>query len=511
MSLPPKPVGESRGGGRIAATGTLPTVGLRGSHTGRAAAGTAALLVLGAACGGASQRVDDDSPAKTRIAVVVEATEGVETARVETRVQFSAGEGEPMDDILVQGVVDFERDRGMATQTVAGNDNLSPSETRWFGARMFMQADGAGLPSFFGVRDRPWTLIDYGTLSEADPCTYGFSFGNPLNVFTLGAGGAGSRPDALLDDIRELGGTLDEQDWEDVRGVATTRWRVDLSKVEVAIPEGCDEVEYDVEGPDNMPAYEIWTDSQGRVRRIRLDMSAAADDGAPAIMTTELYDFGVEVDVEEPPAAEVFDMTERMVEMFRGPGTVAADAWEAIAQSDAPGEWTLWFATSDTDVRCYDLESRERDMPWPDEAFPDDMVDDDVPMHNGRPAHCLYGGFSPTVVFVDESELGTSQIVGAVTSSIDSVELRFLDGTTETLTAESRTGLFRSPSPGRELASVVASGPGEVRSECSMNFELEGDASDAVLPCLTLGGIPGLPIIDFGSSEGEGAATIELP
>jgi hypothetical protein len=461
--------------------------------------------MLGAGCGGGSRRVDD-SPAKTRIAVVVDATEAVETARVESRMQFSAVEGEPVDDILVQGLVDFENDRGVTTQTMTGNDGLLAGEIRWFGRRVFTHYRDDAPTSFFGDSERPWTSIDYGELSEADPCTYGFLLGSPFSDVLAFGGGSGGRPDALLDEIRALGGALDDVGPERVRGVATTRWRVDLTDAKPPIPEGCDETEYDVEA-EPVPAFDIWTDAEERVRRIRLEMSAE-EDAPSVVMTTELYDFGVEVVVEEPPAEEVFDMTEQMLGMFRGPGTIASDAWEAIAQSDEPGEWTLWFATSDTDVRCYDLESAERDVPWPDEAFPDDTVDDDVPMHDGRPAHCLYGGFSPTVVFVDESELGTSQIVGAVGASLDSLELRFLDGTTETLSVESRTGLFRSTSPGRELASVVASGPDGARAECSMSFELEDDESGAVLPCLTLGDFPG---IAFGSSEGVVSGSVELP
>ena len=108
---------------------------------------------------------------------------------------------------------------------------------------------------------------------------------------------------------------------ETVRGTRTTHYRatLDLAKVRLRVaPEVKDDVDRIQEqlGVATIPT-EAWVDEEGRLRRFRqrIDLAnakATGLDGQPlsgvVTNTFELYDFGVRVDVREPPADEVSDL-----------------------------------------------------------------------------------------------------------------------------------------------------------------------------------------------------------
>jgi hypothetical protein len=87
---------------------------------------------------------------------------------------------------------------------------------------------------------------------------------------------------------------------------------VDLEKVAKLNPEQRGNVERVIEqsGVREVPT-EVWVDDDGLVRRMKLlydDMQFAAGQRGDMAMTMELYDFGLEVDVEPPPAGQVVDI-----------------------------------------------------------------------------------------------------------------------------------------------------------------------------------------------------------
>jgi hypothetical protein len=106
---------------------------------------------------------------------------------------------------------------------------------------------------------------------------------------------------------------------EDVRGVETTHFRgeVDLKRVAAEAPPATrDSVErvLELSGLDRLPT-EVWVSSDGLVRRMKYTYADMRSPGAPPIdmtMQMELYDFGVAVDVTEPPADQVVDLQELM-------------------------------------------------------------------------------------------------------------------------------------------------------------------------------------------------------
>jgi hypothetical protein len=123
-------------------------------------------------------------------------------------------------------------------------------------------------------------------------------------------------PTQSLQYLRGASEDFEEIGSEEVRGVETTHYRgtVDLHKVAEQAPEDARaafERVIDLVGVDEMP-FEVWIDDEGLARRMKYEQPLPAADGSQGRMelTMEMYDFGVEVDVEPPPANEVTDLQE---------------------------------------------------------------------------------------------------------------------------------------------------------------------------------------------------------
>ncbi len=100
--------------------------------------------------------------------------------------------------------------------------------------------------------------------------------------------------------------------YDRVRGVFTTHYtlKVDLERLAKGNKElrTAFEMLRKLTGAQSFPA-EAWIDDQGRVRRIKLDMSFNGPTGGAFTMsmTEDLYAFGVKVNVQPPDASQVLD------------------------------------------------------------------------------------------------------------------------------------------------------------------------------------------------------------
>jgi hypothetical protein len=100
--------------------------------------------------------------------------------------------------------------------------------------------------------------------------------------------------------------------YDRVRGVFTTHYKLNidlarLTKDNKQLRKTFESVRK-LTGISSFPA-EAWIDDQGRVRRMKIDMSfnAPTGDAFTMSMTEELYAFGVKVNVRPPAASEVID------------------------------------------------------------------------------------------------------------------------------------------------------------------------------------------------------------
>jgi hypothetical protein len=124
-------------------------------------------------------------------------------------------------------------------------------------------------------------------------------------------------PTQTLQYLRGASEDFEEVGSEEVRGVETTHYRgtVDLRKALEQIPaDSRDAFERVLElvGDTKMP-FEVWIDNDGLARRMKYEQPLPAGEGGQGtsmVLTMDMYDFGVEVDVEPPPDDEVLDLQE---------------------------------------------------------------------------------------------------------------------------------------------------------------------------------------------------------
>jgi hypothetical protein len=156
------------------------------------------------------------------------------------------------------------------------------------------------------ARERLEVECDYGDLGRLEliaigPTTYwrgtaalGIGLDGP--DWAKDEGGEVARelsPDRLLSMLRAASSQTERVGEEDVREVATVRYRLDVSCAKV-------EPQLDCEGTTPV---EVWIDEEGLVRRIVLEDSSESG-------TFEFYDFGVRVDIAPPPPDQVQDASD---------------------------------------------------------------------------------------------------------------------------------------------------------------------------------------------------------
>jgi hypothetical protein len=130
----------------------------------------------------------------------------------------------------------------------------------------------------------------------------------------------GADPRTLLDFLKGVSGEIETVGSEEIRGVSTTHYRatLDLQNYEQLVPPGQRKELRDMLGEllqqaglAEMPV-DVWLDDDGYVRKVELSFSASPE-GTPgaveASMVFELYDYGADVGIVPPPAADVADMS----------------------------------------------------------------------------------------------------------------------------------------------------------------------------------------------------------
>ncbi|MGH3033468.1 MAG: hypothetical protein ACRDON_02790 [Gaiellaceae bacterium] len=273
----------------------------------------AALALAG--CGGGETTVEEEpkSASTDALAAAATATEAAGSYRADIEITMEGLAPEPVT-MTAEGV--FSREPVLARMTMDMSDlgtgtgfvEIGEIEMVMDGLvvymRMpFLQELSPGL--------KPWIKFDLQELGEQQ----GFDFEQLMQF------GTQSDPSQALAYLRAASDDVEEVGTEDVRGVETTHYgmTVELARVaDAAPPEQREALRVQTEqlrelsGISRVPT-EVWVDDEGLVRRQRLtyrDMRFAPGQEGDMTVTMELYDFGVEVNVEPPPADEVTDIGE---------------------------------------------------------------------------------------------------------------------------------------------------------------------------------------------------------
>jgi hypothetical protein len=264
------------------------------------------------------------APAKL-ISSVPDSLAKATSARMDMTMSITGlgGQGDAPIEMTVEGVADFESldmQMNMRMHGPAGLDDVE-IEMRVVDGAMYMDigsmadmfggAGAAGLPA-----NVKWLKIDAKELLDGMR-----DAGGQLPMASDAAD-----PTKTFDMLRSVSDDVETLGREEVRGVETTHYRaiIDLKKAADSLPSDLKSLLPDLGvAPGGVPV-EVWIDDQALLRRMdmRLDMGtllssiagASGAAGAPGTptgvitMRADMYDYGVDVHVEAPPADETYDM-----------------------------------------------------------------------------------------------------------------------------------------------------------------------------------------------------------
>lgn len=258
-----------------------------------------------------------DESAPNLIANAVDLADHAGTSRVAISVDVT-GSPEAAFSVRGEGVANHATGDAHVTMTFALPEGLAPPgfdepmETIFVGTTGYLRMPILGEMA----EGKPWVSFDLEELLEesadlsAIPALDQFESGDPTKTLELLRGAS--------DEIVTVG-------QEELRGVATTHYRADID-----LTRALDDVspadrplvgkqiaEYrELFGSTTIP-IDVWIDGDGLPRQMRFSEEVPPEEGLPpgtqVVFTFEMFEFGVPVDVQPPPADQVFDMTAMLV------------------------------------------------------------------------------------------------------------------------------------------------------------------------------------------------------
>lgn len=242
------------------------------------------LGLTGVACGDAGSGGSGGADGVNAIAAAADSATEAGSSRVTMTMAMSVS-GQSLE-LTGEGAFDYDEQVGEMTMTIGG----------------------AGL----GDPQSMETIVDGTYLYTKMPAALGGDGGWVRMDMTSVAGGASQfsqDPSQYLSFLRGASDEIEEVGTEEIDGVTTTHYEAELSfdKILEQAPdeEAADEIRAQLEALggelDSIPS-EVWIDEDGLPRRMQVEMSVEAQ-GQTADMeiTMDLFDYGVDVNV-EPPA-----------------------------------------------------------------------------------------------------------------------------------------------------------------------------------------------------------------
>jgi hypothetical protein len=216
-----------------------------------------------------------------------------------------------------EGLYDYERQRGALTMDMSallpGASGLGTFELRQLGSTLYMRMPAVA--GAFVPQGKEWLSLDLdAALDKA-----GLGGFDPANLQ--------QDPSQFLTLLRASSTDVQEAGYDTVRGADVTRYTANLD-LRKSVDASLDQLELSDEqeaalrraaeqladqvGTKKIPV-EVFVDADGRLRRLNMDLSMTVQGQRLALeQTVDYYDFGVEVDVDAPPASQVHDLTKQL-------------------------------------------------------------------------------------------------------------------------------------------------------------------------------------------------------
>jgi hypothetical protein len=273
------------------------------------------LAALGlAACGSQDTAAPEAASPRAAVLQAADETSAAGSYRASFEMTMSGVAPEPLT-MTGEGIFDSSERQGRMTMDMSAlgagsGQDLGEAEVIFDDLVVYMR-----FPFLTQLQPnlKPWLKIDVREFGKQQ----GVDFGQLSQL--------NQDPSQTLQYLRAASSDVEEIGREEVRGVQTTHYgmTVDLRKVVDQAPEGLreqlrasiDQI-IEVSGVRGVPT-EVWIDDDGLARRIRLtyeNMRFAPGEQGDMTMAMDLYDFGVDVNVQPPPKDKVTDIQELMTQ-----------------------------------------------------------------------------------------------------------------------------------------------------------------------------------------------------
>jgi hypothetical protein len=274
------------------------------------------LAALTAGCGGSEPGADVSLPTVRSLGQVAARTESAGSYRFEMTMRMSMPGHPEAFELSAEGAVDrtgrratMSMDFGSLTELVpgaglAGDDLTMDMVFDWPVAYMRAPFLSGRLPGA-----KPWVKLDLAAMAE----------GQGVGLPSFGSFGQ-SDPSAFLDFLKGAG-SLRVLGQEEVDGVPTTHYlaRIDLGAFVDRLPArerrrlgpALAQLRQLTQDGRLAPLVDAWVDGDRLLRRFAMSFSVPVGrESADVSLTMDLHDFGTEVEVAPPPAAEVAELTQ---------------------------------------------------------------------------------------------------------------------------------------------------------------------------------------------------------
>ncbi|MDQ4098446.1 MAG: LppX_LprAFG lipoprotein [Actinomycetota bacterium] len=221
------------------------------------------------------------------------------SARVAIDVSFSSSASP--STVTGEGIVDLEDKRGSLALDIGAlgaGFGASSLETYLGSDGIFVRLPPTVLPG-----SRPWLKLDLATLATQA----GVNFGSLGQLQSADPSQALQFLKGAVDDMDKVGD-------EEVRGTDTDHYRgtLDLDRAAASVSEEnrgpLNEAKAAL-GTSRIPT-DVWIDDEGRMRKMRMALDPDGDGPTPAgSVQFEMFDFGVEADIQPPPPDQVSDLS----------------------------------------------------------------------------------------------------------------------------------------------------------------------------------------------------------
>jgi hypothetical protein len=218
-----------------------------------------------------------------------------DTSRFEMSYRFAPSRGERAATFGAEGLFDYPNERGVMTvsdEFPPYDEEITLEEFRLVGRTGYTR---------WTVKGKSYWVKEPAPQTSDDPLERLIPFP-----------GTSTKPTDVLDRVLRASEKNEVLGDENIRGAETTHYRarVSAAKLVEQLPPADRPGEDTAEWWGRFLPVDIWIDDESRLRRITIRQPEDAEEGNPAMtMTVELYDYGVEVDV-EPPAEETISQEE---------------------------------------------------------------------------------------------------------------------------------------------------------------------------------------------------------